>query len=94
MCIDMLLQGALFTQVSPSQLLTIHDSQVIKFANYFTWYGSTDGYKLTLSVAILALITTLKSVQVCLLPCHVSSGHVNEALLGIVSIRILDPSTN
>ncbi|KAK0197511.1 hypothetical protein F5146DRAFT_1015629 [Armillaria mellea] len=47
MCIDMLLQGALFTQ----------------FANYFAWYGSTDGYKLTLSVAILALITTLKSVQ-------------------------------
>ncbi|KAK0240534.1 hypothetical protein EDD85DRAFT_825640 [Armillaria nabsnona] len=47
MCIDMLLQGALFTQI----------------ANYFTSYGSTDGYKLTLSVAILALITTLKSVQ-------------------------------
>ncbi|KAK0228171.1 hypothetical protein IW262DRAFT_583370 [Armillaria fumosa] len=43
----MLLQGALFTQ----------------FANYFAWYGSTDGYKLTLSVALLALITTLKSVQ-------------------------------
>ncbi|KAK0445461.1 hypothetical protein EV421DRAFT_321544 [Armillaria borealis] len=50
MCIDMLLQGALFTQ----------------FANYFAWYGSTDGYKLTLSVAILALITTLKSVQVAI----------------------------
>ncbi|PBK96432.1 hypothetical protein ARMGADRAFT_1138613 [Armillaria gallica] len=72
MCIDMLLQGALFTQ----------------FANYFTWYGSTDGYKLTLSVAILALITTLKSVQVCLLLCHVSSGHVNEALLGIARVPL------
>ncbi|KAK0502868.1 hypothetical protein EDD18DRAFT_609651 [Armillaria luteobubalina] len=50
MCIDMLLQGALFTQ----------------FVNYFAWYGSTDGYKLTLSVALLALITALKSVQVAI----------------------------
>ncbi|KAG7452929.1 uncharacterized protein BT62DRAFT_35750 [Guyanagaster necrorhizus] len=47
MCIDMLLQGVLFAQ----------------FMNYFVWYGSTDGYKFTLSVAILAIITTLKSVQ-------------------------------
>ncbi|PBK77722.1 hypothetical protein ARMSODRAFT_1010359 [Armillaria solidipes] len=86
MCIDMLLQGALFTQVSPSRLLTIHDLQVIKFANYFTWYGSTDGYKLTLSVAILALITTLKSVQALLV--YVLQTQAPTDTLAIVPLHV------
>ncbi|PBK92443.1 hypothetical protein ARMGADRAFT_930465 [Armillaria gallica] len=49
LCLDLLLQGVLTSQ----------------FSNYHLWYSSTDGYQLTVSVGVLAVITTLKSIQVC-----------------------------
>ncbi|KAK0497876.1 hypothetical protein EDD18DRAFT_1104382 [Armillaria luteobubalina] len=49
LCIDLLLQGVLTSQ----------------FSNYYSWYGNTDGYRFTISVAVLAVITILKSIQVC-----------------------------
>ncbi|PBK71557.1 hypothetical protein ARMSODRAFT_933237 [Armillaria solidipes] len=47
LCLDLLLQGVLTSQ----------------FSNYYLWYSSTDGYRFTVSVGVLAVITTLKSIQ-------------------------------
>ncbi|KAK0463000.1 uncharacterized protein EV420DRAFT_1149170 [Desarmillaria tabescens] len=47
LCLDLILQGVLTSQ----------------FSNYYSWYGGTDGYRFTAAVGILAVITTLKSIQ-------------------------------
>ncbi|KAK0201091.1 hypothetical protein DFS33DRAFT_1277404 [Desarmillaria ectypa] len=44
-----------------------------QFANYYSWYGSKDGIGMKIAVGVLALMTTLKSVQVSL-RCQLQRG--------------------
>ncbi|KAK0213622.1 hypothetical protein IW262DRAFT_1410506 [Armillaria fumosa] len=47
LCLDLLLQGVLTSQ----------------FSNYYSWYSNTDGYRFTVAVGVLAVVTALKSIQ-------------------------------
>ncbi|KAK0448921.1 uncharacterized protein EV420DRAFT_1275471 [Desarmillaria tabescens] len=47
MCLDLFLQGILTSQ----------------FFNYYAWYGKSDTWKFTTAVGVLAVMTTLKTIQ-------------------------------
>lgn len=47
LCLDLFLQGILSSQ----------------FSNYYSWYGKTDGIGLKVAVGVLAIVTSLKSIQ-------------------------------
>ncbi|KAK0213625.1 hypothetical protein IW262DRAFT_1410535 [Armillaria fumosa] len=47
LCLDLFLQGIVSSQ----------------FSNYYSWYGKTDGIGLKVAVGVLAIATSLKSIQ-------------------------------
>ncbi|KAG7447152.1 uncharacterized protein BT62DRAFT_63727 [Guyanagaster necrorhizus] len=65
MALDWFFLGILTTQVSVFAKYPVQSIYFrrIQFSNYYSWYGRKDGVGMKIAVGVLALLTTLKSIQ-------------------------------